>query len=156
MFKRKPNKGPSVRIETLIGARTRIHGNVEFAGGLHVDGLIHGDVRGATDPESVLSVSEGGCIEGSVVAASVVLNGTVKGHIDASGRVELGERAIVLGDVSYRVIETAVGAQIKGKLTHRSESLPAAAEPPAEGASEMPGEAAVPGVRSGERPATKP
>ena len=44
MFKRKPNK--SANIETLIGAKTRINGDVEFAGGLHLDGYINGNVTG--------------------------------------------------------------------------------------------------------------
>lgn len=129
MFKRKPSK--TLKIETLVGARTRILGNVEFAGGFHLDGEINGNVSGAPGAESILSVSEQGCIEGSVAASSVYLNGIVKGDIDASGRVELGARAKVLGNVQYRVIETAVGAQINGKLIHRAESAaePAAAQP---------------------------
>ncbi len=117
MFKRKPNKNAD--IETLIGAKTRINGDVEFAGGLHLDGYINGNVTGTAGAGGVLSVSEQGCIEGSVVAPNVLLNGIVKGDIDASGRVELGAKARVLGNVQYTVIETAVGAQINGKLIHR-------------------------------------
>jgi cytoskeletal protein CcmA (bactofilin family) len=54
-----------------------------------------------------------------VLAPNVLLNGTVKGSIDAAERVELGAKARVLGNVAYTVIETAVGAQINGKLIHR-------------------------------------
>jgi cytoskeletal protein CcmA (bactofilin family) len=117
MFKRKPSK--DVQIDTLIGVKTRIHGDVEFAGGLHLDGHINGDVKGAPDGHAILSVSETGCIEGSVIAATVLVNGTVKGNIDAADRVELGAKAQVLGSVIYGVIETAVGARIYGKLNHR-------------------------------------
>ena len=42
MFKRNQNKG--AKIDTLIGAETRINGDVEFAGGLHLDGYINGNV----------------------------------------------------------------------------------------------------------------
>jgi cytoskeletal protein CcmA (bactofilin family) len=35
MFKR--NKNAKAKIDTLIGAATRINGDVEFAGGLHLD-----------------------------------------------------------------------------------------------------------------------
>jgi cytoskeletal protein CcmA (bactofilin family) len=117
MFKRKPSK--DIQIDTLIGAKTRIFGDVEFAGGLHLDGHINGDVKGAADGHAILSVSETGCIEGSVIAASVLVNGTVKGNIDAADRVELGAKAQVLGSVHYAIIETAVGARIYGKLHHR-------------------------------------
>jgi cytoskeletal protein CcmA (bactofilin family) len=122
MFKRKPSK--DIQIDTLIGAKTRIHGDVEFAGGLHLDGHINGDVKGASDGHSTLSVSEAGRVEGSVFAASVLVNGTVNGDIDATDRVELGAKARVLGSVYYSVIETAVGAQIYGKLNHRAPGGP--------------------------------
>jgi len=118
MFKRKPNK--DAKIDTLIGAQTRINGDVEFAGGFHLDGTINGNVTAAPGAGAILSVSEQGCIEGSVLAPNVLLNGIVKGDIDASERIELGAKARVLGNVSYTVLETAVGAQINGKLIHRA------------------------------------
>lgn len=124
MFKRKLSKVPN--ITTLIGANTRINGNIEFSGGLHVDGYVTGNVSSEPGVVASLSVGEKGGIEGSVMVANLVLNGVVKGDIDASERVELGEKARVHGNVRYTVIETAVGAQINGKLMHRGAS---AAEP---------------------------
>ena len=118
MFKQKPNK--SAKVDTLIGAKTRINGDIEFNGGLHLDGHINGNVKGDSSAGTFLSVSQHGCIEGSVIAPSVMLNGIVKGDIDATDRIELGEKARVLGNVQYTVIETAVGAQINGKLIHRA------------------------------------
>jgi cytoskeletal protein CcmA (bactofilin family) len=117
MFKQKQTK--NAKVDTLIGAKTRINGDIEFNGGLHLDGQINGNVKGDSSAGTFLSVSQHGCIEGSVIAPNVMLNGIVKGDIDASGRVELGEKARVLGNVQYTVIETAVGAQINGKLIHR-------------------------------------
>ena len=99
MFKRKQNKKP--KIDTLIGAETRINGDVEFAGGLHLDGYINGNVKGEPDAAPFLSVSEHGCIEGSVIVPNVILNGIVKGDIEAGDRVELGAKARVLGNVHY-------------------------------------------------------
>ena len=49
MFKRKLSK--DIKIDTLIGVKTSIHGDVEFAGGLHLDGRINGDVKGALEPQ---------------------------------------------------------------------------------------------------------
>jgi cytoskeletal protein CcmA (bactofilin family) len=118
MFKQKQSK--NANIDTLIGPKTRINGDVEFTGGLHLDGYIAGDVKGDSKQGTFLSVSEQGAIEGSVIAPSVILNGVVKGDIDASNRVELGAKARVLGNVHYTIIETAVGAQINGKLIHRA------------------------------------
>ncbi len=119
MFKQKSNN--KTRIDTLIGAKTRINGDFVFTGGCHIDGYIKGNVRCEPGSEDVLSVSEAGCIEGSVVTPNIVLNGIVKGDIEASGRVEMGPRAQVLGNVHYATIETAVGARITGKLIHLRE-----------------------------------
>jgi len=118
MFTQKQTKNANVG--TLIGPKTRINGDVEFTGGLHLDGCINGNVKGDSDQGTFLSVSQQGSIEGSVIAPNVILNGIVKGDIDASDRVELGANARVLGNVHYSVIETAVGAQINGKLIHRA------------------------------------
>jgi cytoskeletal protein CcmA (bactofilin family) len=125
MFKRNRNTDP-VRstIDTLIGRTTRINGDVVFTGGFHLDGQVTGNVRAEAGATSVLSVSEHGCIEGSVDAPHVVLNGTVKGDIRARDRVELGAKARVNGNVHYGVIEMAMGASINGKLIHQAGEEP--------------------------------
>jgi cytoskeletal protein CcmA (bactofilin family) len=126
MFKPKPSK--KAEIDTLIGAKTRINGDVEFVGGFHLDGYINGNVKAELGSGATLSVSEQGCIEGSVVVTNIVLNGLVKGDIEAGDRVELGPKARVLGSVQYTTIETAVGAQINGKLIHRAAAGPGRAD----------------------------
>ncbi len=125
----KPKRNNTAKIDTLIGAMTRINGDVEFTGGLHLDGHISGNVKCTPGAQSFLSVSQQGCIEGSVIAPNVILNGTVKGDIEAADRVELGAKARVLGNVHYTIIETAVGAQINGKLIHRANPRAAVSEP---------------------------
>ena len=123
MFKPKSNNHKA-KIDTLIGANTRINGDVEFAGGFHLEGTINGNVKCTAAGDDILSVSEEGCIEGSVSAPNIVLNGVVKGDIEAGDRVELGPKAKVLGSVHYMTIETAVGAQINGKLIHKRKRAP--------------------------------
>jgi cytoskeletal protein CcmA (bactofilin family) len=127
MFKQRQSKNANVG--TLIGPKTRINGDVEFTGGLHLDGYIAGNIKGDSNPSTFLSVSQQGSIEGSVIAPNVILNGIVTGDIDASGRVELGSNARVMGNVHYTIIETAVGAQINGKLIHRADPGSGMSEP---------------------------
>jgi cytoskeletal protein CcmA (bactofilin family) len=108
-------------IGTLVGADTRIQGDIEFTGGCHVDGYVKGNVKATKDTRAVLSISERGCIEGSVMVPHVVLNGTVKGDVRAMERVELGPKARVIGNVQYNLIEMSIGAEVNGKLIHESE-----------------------------------
>src|SRR5215470_7505686 len=107
-------------IGTLVGSDTRVEGDIEFTGGCHIDGYVRGNVRAASEG-GVLSVSERGCVEGSVVAPHVQLNGTVKGDVRATERVELGPKARVIGNVQYKLIEMSIGAEVNGKLIHESE-----------------------------------
>ena len=127
MFKRrdKDSIGP---IDTLIARHVKVYGDIEFAGGLHVDGRVMGSVRADVDAKASLSVSEDGVIDGSVRARNVIANGCVNGDILASGRVVLGAKAKVRGDVYYDVIEMALGAEISGKLIKRDLST-ATAQP---------------------------
>jgi cytoskeletal protein CcmA (bactofilin family) len=122
---RKREKNATARIDTLIGRSASVQGDVEFSGGLHIDGRITGSVRTTTGAAGALSVSEHGVIEGSVEAPQVVVNGRVNGDIRASERVVLGAKARILGNVHYGVIEMALGAEITGKLVPRNAGEPA-------------------------------
>ena len=55
MFKRR-EKETLGRIDTLIGRSASVQGDVEFAGGLHIDGRITGSVRATTGAAASLSV----------------------------------------------------------------------------------------------------
>jgi len=116
MFK---SKSKPQRIDTLIGAGTRIIGDVQFSGGFHVDGQVKGNVDASGESGATLSVSDSGVVEGSVAVPNVILNGTIKGDILAHDRVELGATAKVTGNVYYGLIEMEMGAEINGKLIHR-------------------------------------
>lgn len=126
MFK---GKSKPQRIDTLIGAGTRIIGDVHFSGGFHLDGHIKGNVDAPPESGASLSVSDAGVIEGSVAVPNVILNGTVKGDILAHDRVELGATARVTGNVYYGLIEMEMGAEINGKLIHEPGKGGVAAKP---------------------------
>jgi cytoskeletal protein CcmA (bactofilin family) len=109
-------KGASVRVDTLVGAQSEVRGDISFAGGMHVNGTVIGSVSAPSDDQAMLTVSSKGVIEGDVRVARVVLDGTVRGDVYASERVELAANARVDGDVHYRLIEMAMGAEVNGRL----------------------------------------
>jgi cytoskeletal protein CcmA (bactofilin family) len=114
MFGRR--KQTSTRIDTLLGKTANLKGDLEFSGGLHLDGRVLGNVRSTAEDGGALSVSESGLIEGSVEVTNIVMNGTVNGDMYARERLVLGGKARVNGNVHYGVIEMAPGAVITGKL----------------------------------------
>lgn len=108
-------------IDTLVGANTKVNGDLQFEGGCHIDGIVKGNVTADPDSKSALQISEDGGIEGGVSVPYVVLHGIVRGDVYANERVELGPTARVIGNVYYNLIEMAIGAEINGKLVHQPE-----------------------------------
>ena len=125
MFGKKKQKFHAPRISTVIGSGTEIEGDIHFTGGLHVDGVVKGDVvSGQEDGAATLTLSEEGKIEGNVRVANVMLNGTVVGDVIAANRVELAPQARITGTLTYALLEMSMGAEVNGKLIHSGEQEP--------------------------------
>jgi cytoskeletal protein CcmA (bactofilin family) len=120
VFGNKSNK-PSP-IDSLIGAGSTITGDVQFTGGLRVDGTIKGNIRAVGDKPGTLVLSELAKVEGEIDVGHVVVNGTVAGPIRSSEYLELMPKARVTGDVTYKTIEIHVGAIVMGRMVHVGEA----------------------------------
>ena len=110
------------RVDTLIGPNTQIKGDVHFNGGLHVDGVVKGNVLADSNSNAVLTLSETGSIEGEVRVPHIILNGNIIGDVYASERIELAVQARVNGNVYYNLLEMVMGAEVNGSLVHRQEA----------------------------------
>lgn len=117
MFGRKHSK-PQSRIDSLIGAGTTIDGNLNFSGGMRIDGLVNGNVLAITGKPSTLVLSELARVTGEVSVAHLVCNGTINGKVSASEYIELQSKTRVNGDVHYKTLEIHLGAIIEGRLIH--------------------------------------
>ncbi len=119
----KRNAKPTAAINTLIAEGTTIRGEVHFSGGLHLEGVIDGSIS-AEGADSVLTLSEQGRVNGEVRVSNAVVNGTVVGDIIAAERLELAGNARVEGNVHYKVLEMAAGAQVNGKMLYQTTDTP--------------------------------
>lgn len=117
MFFKRSNRIQN-SIDTLIGAEARIEGNINFSGGLRIDGTVVGNVSEPTGSASTLILGEKGRIEGAVNASRVVLIGKVIGPVTAGVFIELQATAHITGDVYYKSLEMHTGAVIEGKLVY--------------------------------------
>jgi cytoskeletal protein CcmA (bactofilin family) len=120
MFGKKDDGKPNGRIDSLIGAGTRVEGDIRFTGGLRIDGEVKGNVAAAEGASSsMLVLSEMARIEGGVSVAHLITNGTVVGPVNVSEALEMQSRAKIVGDVDYGLIEMHQGATIEGRLLNR-------------------------------------
>lgn len=127
MFSRNSQK-PQNRIDTLIGAETVVKGDVDFSGGLRVDGVIYGNVKESGSSPGTLVLSEHGRIEGAIAVSHAVINGAVVGPVKVSEYVELQAKSRVTGDVCYKTLEMHIGSVVEGKLIYLSEPQPVPSE----------------------------
>jgi len=109
------NRKKQAPIRTLIGEGTVIRGELRFSDGLRIDGEVVGDVI-ADGEGSILVISERARVTGKVLAAHVIINGTVVGPIESDGLLELQPKAQITGDVRYEILEMHQGATIDGEL----------------------------------------
>ena len=111
-----PTEKPCNTIDTLIGGKTELKGDIVFTGGLRVDGKIRGNITAKGDGASTLVLSENAVVTGNVTVPHIITNGSIKGNVRAAEHIELQPKAEITGDVYYKVIEMALGAAINGNL----------------------------------------
>ncbi|MCT7357696.1 MAG: cell shape determination protein CcmA [Thalassobium sp.] len=119
MFSSK-DKGSNTHYDTLISVKTEITGDVKFTGGLHIDGVIKGNLVAEAGSGAVVRVSDKGRVEGQISAPNIIINGKVIGDVHASEYIELAKKAQVTGDVYYQMMEMVMGAEVNGKLHHQA------------------------------------
>ncbi|MBB1125096.1 bactofilin family protein [Thiospirillum jenense] len=106
------------KIVTVIGPGTLIKGDILFAAGLHVDGVVHGNINGIADTLATLTLSDQGEIVGEIRVDNLIINGRIHGDVYAGERLELAPGARITGTVYYRLLEMAMGAEVNGQLVH--------------------------------------
>ena len=120
MFGNK-KKGASKQINSLIGKETEIAGDIDFCGGLLVDGNVTGNITAKNDEHATITISDNACITGKVQVPNIVINGKIEGNVYASNHVELAKNARVYGNVYYNLFEMEMGAEVNGNLVHVAE-----------------------------------
>src|SRR4030066_2580367 len=114
---RKSNEKPCNPIDTRIGVSTDLKGDIAFSGGLRIDGKVKGNITAKSDDNSTLVLSENAVVTGDVSVPHMIVNGKIKGNVRSAERLELQSRADIHGEVTYKVLEIAAGAQGNGVMT---------------------------------------
>lgn len=89
-----------------------IHGDVETAGVLKIEGVVEGAVRHARQ----VLLGKTGILRGDVHTTDAIIGGTIVGNVMASDRVELQSTASVEGDIHTKSIIVFEGGSINGAV----------------------------------------
>ncbi len=106
------------QLDTLLGKNTRLKGDIQFSGLMHLDGQVEGSVIAENDNDT-LTISENGGVKGTIKAGNLVINGTIDGDVTASGKIEVLSQARISGNIYYTNIEMEAGSQVNGQLIYQ-------------------------------------
>ena len=128
------------QVPTIIGETTKVCGDINSNGILHVDGYIEGDIN---CEELVIGVK--GNILGTVKAQSMFLYGTLQGKATADS-LFIANTAKLIGDATHNTIAIEPGAYIDGHCIRVQNKPAAASEAPKTAAAPQPTVVAAPKV----------
>jgi cytoskeletal protein CcmA (bactofilin family) len=95
----------------FVGGGTMLTGEVTFEAMLRIDGHFSGRI---SSEKGTLIVSAGGRVDGDIMVGVAKINGTVKGDIFATERVELGRSAHLTGNIQTPALVVEQGALFDG------------------------------------------
>ena len=86
---------------------------------------IDGYMAGLVHSEGKLILNQTGVIDGDLFINEAIINGTLRGDIHATTRVELGSSACVIGDIETAQLLIQPGAIFEGRCAFISEATTA-------------------------------
>ncbi len=104
---------PPSESATVIGRSMKVRGELSGKDELTVDGEIEGIVHMAS---ARVTVRAEGVVRATVLAHDVIVMGRIEGQIRATGRVELRNGAVVVGDIFSARLSMEDGALLRGNV----------------------------------------
>ncbi len=98
-------------INTIIGEKTSITGNLKLEG----DIIIYGKITGDVETDGTITIFPAAELRGNMIASHLNIGGHVEGNIKATGRVALGDKAYLKGDIKAAQIVIEDGAVFEGR-----------------------------------------
>lgn len=108
-MKEKKKEFDENKITGFFDKETKIKGDLSFIGAFHIDGHFKGKI----DSESVLIVGDNGKVEADIKIGHLIVNGEIKGNIQAKERVEVNSTGRIIGTVITPVLVVEEGAYLE-------------------------------------------
>ena len=118
---------PTPEGSTVIGRSVVIRGELSGSEDLFLDGLFEGTVN---LPDSRLTIGANAHITAELHIRDLIVFGRIDGNVNATGRIELRQTAVLNGDIVAERLSIDESAAMRGKveLTGRSAAQPGPAK----------------------------
>jgi cytoskeletal protein CcmA (bactofilin family) len=108
------NHGLSMSELTIIASDVTLTGVLEVSHELHLHGKVSGELQGR--PGSTILVKEGAHVEGRIFSDTLVIEGFVRGEIEAMQKVWITARGRVLGSIKTPSLQVDPGAIFEAEV----------------------------------------
>jgi cytoskeletal protein CcmA (bactofilin family) len=108
-MKDKPKEADEARLAGLIDMESEFTGDLTFRGSFRIDGRFKGTITS----DSLLVVGDKGKVEADVKVGQLVINGEIRGHLQAKDRVEIHSKARVFGSITAPRLVVEEGAYLE-------------------------------------------
>jgi cytoskeletal protein CcmA (bactofilin family) len=96
-----------------IGPTISVKGEVTSQEPLTIAGHVEGSVEVVGH---ALTIAEGGKATASLLAATIVVSGAVRGSLCANDKIVVSETAVIEGDLAAPAVRVADGAEVQGRI----------------------------------------
>lgn len=122
-----PNRQPAERRTLVVGRGISVHGTIQDAERLVVEGIVEAKMIHATE----LSITQGGMFRGEIEVEEAEIAGTIDGTLTARAALLVRATGRVLGTARCRRLQVEDGGQITGQIEMITEPRgESATEPP--------------------------
>jgi cytoskeletal protein CcmA (bactofilin family) len=108
-MKDKPREFNETKLAGLIDQETHLKGDLSFKGSFRIEGQFQGTINS----DSLLIIGEKGKVEADVKVGQIIINGEIKGNIQAAEKVEIHNRGRVFGSIVTPRLMVEEGAYLE-------------------------------------------
>jgi cytoskeletal protein CcmA (bactofilin family) len=107
------------KITGFFDKDTQINGDLTFKGSFRIDGHF----RGTINSDSILIIGEKGKVEADIQIGHIIIDGEVKGNVQAREKVEVHSNGRVIGGITSPKLVIEEGAYLEANC-QTAEKLP--------------------------------
>jgi cytoskeletal protein CcmA (bactofilin family) len=123
-MKDKPREMNEVKLAGLMDMESEFTGDLVFKGSFRIEGHFKGTIKS----DSLLVVGERGKVEADIKVGQLVINGEIRGQLQATDRVEIHSKGRVFGSVTTPRLVVEEGAFLEATCqTQPAQPAPQAA-----------------------------
>ncbi|MDH4195880.1 MAG: polymer-forming cytoskeletal protein [Candidatus Aminicenantes bacterium] len=123
-MKDKPREFDETQIAGLIDVGSEFKGELSFKGSFRIEGTFKGTILS----DSLLIIGERGKVEADIKVGQVVVNGEIRGTIEARDRVEVHNKGRVFGTILAPKLVVEEGAFLEANCQTTGRGTPAQAD----------------------------